>query len=85
MTLHFFLGTALPPPNPLENQPPATEIALSILLIGLRENEPSREPGPLSELCGRYRALEGDIGVPGALGGCGQVPVPGGGARRVQS
>lgn len=77
MTLHFFLGTALPPPGPGGNQSPATEISLSVLLIGLRTNEPSRKPGLPGELCGRYRALEGDICVPGALGGCGQVPISG--------
>lgn len=82
----FLLGDGSPTPSPRGgNQPPATEIALSALLIGLRTNEPSREPRLPGELCGRYRALEGDICVPGALGGCGQVPVSSeSGARRGQ-
>lgn len=66
----FLLGDGFSTPSsPGGNQPPAAEIALSILLIGLRANEPSPEPGLPGELCRWYRALEGDICVPGGLGG----------------
>lgn len=70
MTLHFFLGTALPPPVPGGNQSPATEIALSVLLIGLRTIEPSRKPGLPGELCSRYRVTSVSREPWGAVARC---------------